>query len=444
MKVIGTLPICTCPNHRWKGMAEYGALEGVMRTLKDIMKLWNARKSARTPILYFALALFTWEQCCYFSNIVPSNAYVETGIKAICFLAIVLVIALQDFSPKLYLLYGLLAVACILQRIGSGKEFWAFMVITILATRQEDITGVLRLLRKCMTVFLVVHTVWFFFRYFQGLEPLFTIDDAGRTRATLGLNHPNSLAGFTFNVIMLWVWERYDSIGLKGLAGLFLIETAVFALTNTRTAYLCGILLLLLVALAKYSGKAAAWINYVAMWITPVTGLWMLICSSAWLICPGNSLLTKMNSLLSRRVYLGAYAIQSCGFTLFGQPIVFDPVTTTPEWPIPFYTLDSAYLYCVCCVGIVWMVLICLCFYKLGKLRSPKISICLIMWALYSISEMATLNVYCFFPLLLISILFLPKEELDRIYPEVPDRCTRHAPDCPCAGELSDGEHNGS
>lgn len=443
MKMIGTLPICTCPNHRWKGMAEYGVLEGVMRILKDIMKLRNAWKPVRKPALYTAMALFTLEQCCYFSGIVPNNVNVEAVIKVICFLGIALVIALQDFSPKLLLLYGLLAVACILQRIGSGKEFWAFMVITILATRQEDITGVLRLLRRCTTVFLIIQTAWFFFHYFQGLEPLFTIDDAGRTRATLGFNHPNSLAGFTFNVIMLWVWERYDSISLKGLAGMFLIETAVFALTNTRTAYLCGILLLLLVALAKYSGKAAAWISRTAMWIAPAIGLFMLICTLAWPVYPGNSFLTKIDRLLSMRVYLGAYAIKLFGFTLFGQPVIFDTATTTPEWPIPFYTLDSAYLYCVCCVGIIWMVLICLCFYRLGKLRSPRISIFLIMWALYSISEMATLNVYCFFPLLLISLLFLPKEELARRYPAIPRKDACHARIRPCAAESSNGGHNG-
>lgn len=402
------------------------------------MSLRNAWKPARTRILYFALALFVLEQSWFYSTIFPYNAYVEEAVKLVFLLAIALVIALQDFTAKLYLIYGLLAVACVLTRIGSGQMLWTFVVITILAIRQEELTGVLRLIRRCQTGFLIVHTVWFCVLWFQGLRPLFTIDDAGRARATLGFCHPNPLAAYFFNLVMLWVWEKYDSIGAKELACLFAAETAMFALTNTRTAYLCGILLLLLVGLAKHSGKAAAWISCAAKWIAPAAAGFMLVCSAAWLASPGNPILAGINSLLSRRVYLGAYAIRLYGFTLFGQPMTFDTSTSTPEWPIPFYTLDCVYLYCACCVGLLWLILICLSFYQLGKLRDPRISICVISWALYGTSEMITLNVFYFFPLLLISLLLQPGEVLARRYPamEPPGKPRRL-----WAGVPSDGGH---
>lgn len=372
------------------------------------MRLRNICKPARKYILYFALAIYVLEQVLSFSDIFPFSVGTEKVLKLIYVLAIAVVFLLQDYSPKLYLAYGLLGTACVLTRLGSGLMFWVYSVITILALRQEDISDVFRFLRWCLTISLLILALAFAVKYFQGQRQFIEIDNVGRQRVRLGFLHANSLSTYFFNLMLLWVWEKYESIGPRAIAGLLLTTVAMYLLTDSRTAFLCEMLLCLMIVLAKYGGKAAGLLHFGARWAAPAAAVFMLACSVMWLAPTRSPFVVKVNRLLSGRVYLSAYAVKHFGFTLFGQSMPLDPVTVSPEWPIPFFTLDCAYSFFCCCIGAIWLILICVSFYKLAKLRNPRISIFLILWALYSVSESLTLYVCFFSPLLLISILFRP------------------------------------
>lgn len=372
------------------------------------MRLRNICKPARKYILYFALAVYVLEQVLFFSDIFPFSVGTEKVLKLIYVLTIAVVFLLQDYSPKLYLAYGLLGAACVLTRLGSGLMFWVYSVITILALRQEDISDVFRFLRWCLTISLLILTLAFAVKYFQGQRQFIEIDNVGRRRVRLAFVHANTLAIYILNLILLWIWEKYDSIGPKAIASLLLISLAVYLLTDCRTAFLCEMLLCLMIVLAKYGGKAAGLLHFGARWAVPAAAIFMLACSMMWLAPNRGPFLEKGNHLLSGRVYLSAYAVKHFGFTLFGQSMPLDPVTVSPEWPTPFIALDCVYSVFCCCIGAIWLILICVSFYKLAKLRDLRISIFLILWAFYGASETLTLYVILFSPLLLISILFRP------------------------------------
>ncbi len=372
------------------------------------MRLRNICKPARKYILYFALAVYVLEQVLFFSDIFPFSVGTEKVLKLIYVLTIAVVFLLQDYSPKLYLAYGLLGAACVLTRLGSGLMFWVYSVITILALRQEDISDVFRFLRWCLTISLLILTLAFAVKYFQGQRQFIEIDNVGRRRVRLAFVHANTLAIYILNLILLWIWEKYDSIGPKAIASLLLISLAVYLLTDCRTAFLCEMLLCLMIVLAKYGGKAAGLLHFGARWAAPAAAVFMLACSVMWLAPNRGPFLEKANHLLSGRVYLSAYAVKHFGFTLFGQSMPLDPVTVSPEWPTPFIALDCVYSVFCCCIGAIWLILICVSFYKLAKLRDLRISIFLILWAFYGASETLTLYVILFSPLLLISILFRP------------------------------------
>ena len=372
------------------------------------MRLRNTCQPARKYILYFALAIYSLEQVLFFSDVFPFGVGTEKVLKLLYVLAIAVVFLLQDYSPKMYLAYGLLGAACVLTRLGSGLMFWVYSVITILALRQEDISDVFRFLRWCLTISLLILALAFAVKYFQGQRQFIEIDNVGRRRVRLAFVHANTLAIYILNLILLWIWEKYDSIGPKAIASLLLISLAVYLLTDCRTAFLCEMLLCLMIVLAKYGGKAAGLLHFGARWAAPAAAVFMLACSVMWLAPNRGPFLEKANHLLSGRVYLSAYAVKHFGFTLFGQSMPLDPVTVSPEWPTPFIALDCVYSVFCCCIGAIWLILICVSFYKLAKLRDLRISIFLILWAFYGASETLTLYVILFSPLLLISILFRP------------------------------------
>ena len=370
------------------------------------MRLRNTCQPARKYILYFALAIYSLEQVLFFSDVFPFGVGTEKVLKLLYVLAIAVVFLLQDYSPKMYLAYGLLGAACVLTRLGSGLMFWVYSVITILALRQEDISGVFRFLRWCLTISLLILALAFAVKYFQGQRQFIEIDNVGRRRVRLAFVHANTLSIYILNLMLLWIWEKYDSIGPRAIAGLLLTSVAVYLLTDCRTAFLCEMLLCLMIVLAKYGGKAAGLLHFGARWAAPAAAVFMLACSVLWLTPNRGPFLEKVNRLLSTRVYLSAYAVKHFGFTLFGQSMPLDPVTVSPDWPTPFIALDCVYSFFCCCIGAIWLILICISFYKLAKLRNPRISIFLILWALYSVSESLTLYVCFFSPLLLVSILF--------------------------------------
>ena len=116
----------------------------------------------------------------------------------------------------------------------------------------------------------------------------------------------------------------------------------------------------------------------------------------------GNVLALSLDVFLSSRIRLGGYAYEHIGITWFGQPTVKN-VQWDSFWGLTGHAYDCAYTLLAMEYGIIWLILICYCFYKLSKRNDVKICIFIITWSLYAVSEVHPLNGYILFPILLIS-----------------------------------------
>lgn len=379
------------------------------------MKQFEKWLPGRTAILHMAILLYTLERCWISTRILPHNDILSEGVKAISALLLVLTILRQDFTPRLYLIYGLAALGAATIRLRTGFMADVFTILMILAIRQDDLTPIIRIIRRTTTAFLVVHLCCYLYLLCTGRLTLFAVDPVGRVRADLGMGHPNTVGLFFLSLVMAWAWEKYDSLRPIHLVYILILGTGVYLLTDSRTTYACVIALCALLLSVKYSKWAVKWVNRIAGWIAPAVSLLLLACS---LLLKEQGLIRKINGLLSGRIQLSAYAIANFGFTLFGQQVDYGPIQNPEVWniKIPHFTFDCAYSYLWSNVGIIWLVLICFCFYRLSRLRNPRISLFLILWALYSITETLSMISVRFFPLLLISVLFLPKDEAQRLY----------------------------
>ena len=376
------------------------------------LKKWLPEHSA---LLYAGMLLYTLERCWTASLILPYNANVDEVLKVGFALMMVLVIAQQEFTPRLYLLYGLAAVGAVTIRLRTGFMIDVFTLLIILAARQADITRVVHIIRMSTTVFLLVHTLWFLLLVLTGRQDMFYTEMGGRVRCGFGLLGPNLMASYFFNLVLMWAWERYDSIGWKQLLQVAVIATVLYKLTDSRTAYLCTLLLCVLLLAVKHSVIVEKGLRLTAMWIVPALSLFTLACSYAW----GAGYARKINSLLSGRIHLTRYAIATFGFTLFGQKVIYDTILNPEIWDIwwmPTFTFDCVYSYLWSNIGTIWLVLIGVCFFLLARRGNPKINLCLFFWALYGMCEITVMSIVRFFPLLLISTLFLSKEESNRLY----------------------------
>ena len=158
--------------------------------------------------------------------------------------------------------------------------------------------------------------------------------------------------------------------------------------------------------------KNRKWLSVFAKFIIPVCGVTIIIFTIVYVeqlnAFHKNIVVMTIDKLLSSRVKLGAYGYDKYGITFLGQNLSNYKVTWDQEWRLNAHTFDDVYTYCAMNVGIVWLVLITVMFYKLADRHSDKINIFIIIWALYGISEVHVLNGYVFFPILMIMMTFEP------------------------------------
>lgn len=378
------------------------------------MKRLDKWMPERLSLLYAGILLYTLERCWTSSLILPYSAKVDEVIKIVFVLMMAAVILRQEFTPKLYVIYGLAAVGAALIRLRTGLMLDVFALLTILACRGSDLVRVSGIIRRSTTVFLIAHTAYYFCLLLLGQQELFYTDGVGRVRAGFGLLGPNLVSSYFFNLVLMWAWEKYDTIRPGQILWVLIIATVLYKFTDSRTAYLCTAALCALLLIVRHSQTVGRWINVLARWIAPGLALLVLVFSYHW----QDGIGAALNTLLSGRLKLSAYGIANFGFTLLGQRVDYSTVIDPQKWGIaaPTFTFDCVYSYLWCNIGIVWLVLICLCFYRLSRLENPRISLCLIFWALYGMSEVTVMSIVRFFPLALISILFLSKEEAHRLY----------------------------
>ena len=337
------------------------------------------------------------------SGILPHNTIVDNITIVVGLGAFVIAVLQQNYSAGTLFKYAMITVLSLCSTLTSGQSVIIITVITILAIRQLDFTKVIRKIRIWSTWFICIHSICFLIQLLLGNAKMFSTDAQGRVRASFGFGHANTFSIYLFNIILMWVWENYEKLSWKHVAMIFLIETAAFMLTNSRTSYLCVIVFLLLLVLILYSKSSLRWLNKVAGLIFPILSVLALV--SYKLLLDGNMTIRLIDDALTGRITLGAYAFQKDGLSFIGQKMSFGKIAWTPEWQLNYFTLDCTYTSLWVNIGWMWIIILMVCFLMLAKRKEIKISLFIIMWALYAISEVQGLDAYLCFPILMVVLL---------------------------------------
>lgn len=337
------------------------------------------------------------------SGILPHNTIVDNIIIVVGLGAFVISVLQQHYSANTLFKYAMVTALSLCSTLASGQSVIIITVITILAIRQLNFTTVIRKLRIWSTWFLCVHSICFALLYFMGQTQLFSTDGQGRVRASFGFGHANSFSIYVFNIILMWIWEKYDELSWKNVFAVAVIDTVLFQLTDSKTFYFCALVFLLLLMVILCKKLPVGWIIEAAKLIFPTLSL--LFLSAYGLLLKGNLLIRALDKALTGRITLGAYALQKYGVSFMGQKLNFGSMTWTPEWQLNYFTLDCTYTSLWINIGWLWTIILIGCFFLIAQKGSIKTSVFIIMWALYAISEVHGLDAYLCFPILMISTL---------------------------------------
>lgn len=173
---------------------------------------------------------------------------------------------------------------------------------------------------------------------------------------------------------------------------------------KTRTSFIASVIFCILLVISKSKHSYKKILNLVAQFIVPIFAGLTLLCVNLYML--DNQIAVTVNKLLSDRIKLGAYGVSHYGFSFLGQNVEKENIVWEAEWGFNGFTFDNVYTYIAVNQGIIWILVLTVLFYLLAKKKNLKISVFVIVWALYGVTEVHGLNGFYCFPIFLVVLLF--------------------------------------
>ena len=285
-----------------------------------------------------------------------------TVLASLCFGVVILENKYSNRALGLYGVIGLLGGATALK---IGNVGFLVTIITCFAIRKENIDRVIKCIYELELVLLIFNILVSLVGTLVGEMSIFTTI-YGVERCNFGFTHPNTFSIILFNLILMWIYLHFDKIKVKNILCILILGTVLFYFTKTRT-FLINVVgvCFLLVYSRKQTKLKELILKKVAMLVTPVIAMLTYILSFMYL--KGNPIALIADQILNSRIKLAAYGIENFGITLFGENLSDFVFKWDPKWQLGSFTFDNIYSYFLSSVGLIWLVIICICFYFLAQ-----------------------------------------------------------------------------
>ncbi len=380
----------------------------------------NVRLEKRVdPIVQLGVILLALKTSISNSQLIYYTDFIDGLITTAAVIILVAAMIRNRYSLNLLLLFAIGGSLTLYSVTRSGNYGLLITVITCMAAYREDFDSVIKCIFKTELIFFLVHTGFAVLLSLMGFIDISGVAGASRgVRYNFGFGHPNTFSIFFLNLVIMWVWLYYFQKKKKGKYLFYMasLTILVYFFTKTRTMLFSAMIFYGLLWIVSKEHKKHKWLTLCARVIVPSCCFIMIAVSVVFAaqlkISDKNTLIILLDHLLSSRVRLGAYGFANYGLTLFGQNLTGRTVIWDQYWGLSAHTFDDVYTYCAMNVGIIWLVIIIILFYKLAKKSDDKVNVFIILWALYAVSEVHVLNGYMFFPILMVMMVFSPNKKL--------------------------------
>lgn len=359
-------------------------------------------------MLYFGLLLMILKVFIPLSDVLPQSivfdnilSFTSAGILAID-------VILKKLSIKRLIVYSVITILSLYTSIVTEQYGFLITVVAVMAIANYDFDSIIYFIYRWELILFVTHMgIALLYNFLPGVSIVQIIGDV--KRFNFGFGHPNTFSAYLFNLIIMWIWLHYKTIVSKDVIQILLIELVSYVFTRTRTSLIDVFVLCIILLIAKRY-EINTILSTIAKFIVPFFSAFIFIL--VILFITKNPVVLFLDKLVSSRIRLGAYAYYFYKPTLFGQNIPFSNVTWDSFWQLNGLTFDCTYTSLIMMQGIVWLIILSIGFFLLGRMKNNKISIAIIAWALYAITEIHGINGFMCFPVLLLSILLKPKNRI--------------------------------
>ena len=366
-------------------------------------------------LLYVALLFMLIKVSFSYSTILPYFELLDDILSYSSAVLLVVYTVLCNDRVRFLIIYAVFGGLCCYSALLSDQFNLFITVLVIFAIHKEDFNQIIWFIFLFELIFLLLMVLLSLLMASLNMYQLF-IDYGGRVRCSFGFGHPNTFSIYLFNIMLMWIWLRYDTIQWKHYIGLFIICLIAYLFSDTRTSFALTIISLFLLYFAKRHNKSR-WFRLFAITIAPLLILFLVF--SVKLYTSNNSIILWFDQLLSARLKLGSYAYYHYGFSFFGQNVFERDFVMDPYWNLSSFTFDCTYTFFMMCGGWLWLIALCGAFAVLSINGNNKTRLFIIIWCLYAVTEVHGINCFLCFPILMITFLLQKTRHVAVVHPMV-------------------------
>lgn len=302
-------------------------------------------------------------------------------------LSIFLIISQKYTVKKFAFTFGI-GILVFLSCYYNGVYSLGISYIVILLLINRDINEYVQLLFKSEICFVCFQLVFSIIFYFTGKENLVYQFDSQGIRFSFVTQHPNIFSMIVTSIILEWIWLKQSEISLKDIIISILISLICYCFTKTDTLIVVAFLIGFYWFIVKNNVMKKI-INYIAMYIFPILSVVTIWCGYAYKNTTGklHALILQIDILLSRRIAMTAFASDLNPLRLFAGRINMYTGDYNFTYQLAGFNIDNVYLALIYNYGLVYIILITLCFFILAGKKNYMVSFWIIVFSFYGLVE---------------------------------------------------------
>lgn len=285
-----------------------------------------------------------------------------------------------EFSKKEILVNMIGTMFLILLTKMTGNKSMLIYWIFIVAAHDIELK---KIVKAAIAVHLFCMVVIIGSSVFGVIEDRIYMEGADRARASLGYQYTTDVSNYFFHIILMYVYLKEENISWESIGVLEICNLVLFKLTDTKSAFILGALLLGGVILLKaFKVLRINNIGYkfcVVLCMPTLAGIMVFLS-----IFFNNQVLwmVKLNDMLNGRLELGYKAYKTYGLRFLGQKIQWVGGSNIYKGTKEVYNyVDSSYLQILLSYGVIFFIMISVLFviYALKMIRKSDVFLMMVL-----------------------------------------------------------------
>lgn len=361
-------------------------------------------RTYKCNLIQLAITLLVIKAIFSSSFILPLPSLLDNLINAFVVCVFLFKIIHMQFSLKQFLIFIYFGILIFFTSLSIKQYDILISFIAICLLMGEETNEYFKYMLKLESIILVFHVCLAFVLSFGELGKIIWVQGES-IQFNGGFIHENVLSTYVFSCMLIYLWINFDKLKLKNMLFLILTCIIVYVFTRSRTTLILNILMIILVFI--FSSKKRSFeiiLKKTLPFLFPTISIAMFYFITHYL--DNNSLILKLNELLTGRIKLGAYAFSRSGICFLPRYLDYANIGYVEWdffWRFQTFTFDNLFSYMFIQLGVIWIITVSILIIQIIKKTNYKFHIYILLWILYSVTEIHGLNGFRYFPILLLS-----------------------------------------